>query len=71
MKKTIIAFVAGALLAGVVFAGTETYTILTFAEGASPAQCVEAKGKAAMIAELDADGYVTGEWEPACLVPVK
>lgn len=71
MKQFVIGLVIGVSLLGSVWAADVAYNLRPLSEEKGPAACAADHGKAALVAEIDEDGYLTTEWEPFCLIPAK
>ena len=70
-----LAIVGAVLLAVGVASGVgaraASYEIRSLTETFSPQDCATAKGKAALVADINEHGELVTEWQASCLVEVK
>lgn len=73
MTRLQIALLIGllVLVGSVGYAAGVVYSLNPVTSNEDVAACVKAGGKAALVADLAADGSLSTEWEPHCLVPSK
>lgn len=74
MKRFITGLVFGSVLAGLALAGPIPAAItLIELDGIemTPTACAAKGGHAALIADIDENGYLTSEWEAFCAVEAK
>lgn len=71
MKAFVIGVIFVLLTVVTVLAHSATYTLSPILEAEDPAKCAKSGGKAALVAEIDENGYLTTEWEAFCLNTVK